>query len=692
MSVVPVRHSDITRGPKRGLKQTKSPIPDPIINRRDIDRSLLTTQCGICESIATFLWPPCDWSKLASVINMPFFFGSTCATHVEFIREVLGDRTLGPANPNLAWSINWRMEHRGEYTNTSWIDPGLPSRWKEKCEKHCDCSKSQFHLSLLPSNPSWFIDTKQNCLVPARRDMSYITLSYVWGDAQQYLTTRAAIEQLRQPGALCNDALGITQTIKDAMKITTLLKEQYLWVDTLCIVQDDETTKRVALENMSSIYANSAVTIVAADGPDANYGLRGIWKASLRPRNVVLRTFSLAPNRTVITLRSFRDYEGPASWHGRAWTFQEAIFSRRLLVFYKDGLHWECISSAPKHDSLSLRNLGNAKIGAHSFVEGNLSDLSEFARLVDEYNRRKLSFPEDVLQAFAGIATALRTTKFPGGFRSGLPVDFFDIGLLWNSYGTLTRRVRSKAGDNSPLPSWSWAGWSGSLDLSSWHMAMEYIEPFRNYGMFAVDGSLVQWKTHQTLGDEGIPIKSINFSASGAPGVELLPPWRYQYLGRGVYRFPIPRSEDNIAETSYQARFLSCGCNGARLLLAEPVMNITHASDRFSPTNFHCLRDKSGAWAGILQVHEPLETGYRSQIYDFNTAEVDIERDVETGVFPLPEYFCSERKERGWRYEFYNVLYIKWDSSGVAYRKGLGRVDREIWESLKHNNINLILG
>ena len=179
--------------------------------------------------------------------------------------------------------------------------------------------------------------------------------------------------------------------------------------------------------------------------------------------------------------------------------------------------------------------------------------------------------------------------------------------------------------------------------------------------MFAVDGSLVQWKTHQTLGDEGIPIKSINFSAmakdtisgitsilpagwekidaqndshrlgrvdlvsqSGAPGDELLPPWRYQYLGRGVYRFPIPRSEDNIADTSYQARFLSCGCNGARLLLAEPVMNITHASDRFSPTNFHCLHDKSGAWAGILQVHEPLETGYRSQIYDFNMAEVEL--------------------------------------------------------------------
>jgi len=745
---------------------------------------------------------------------------------VEFIREVLGDRTLGPANPDLAWSIKWIMEQRGfmtgvwtrhtsgrndrqlhflydndtierygvdddidddtnsadisdgigdgatdntdgvdvgdgledsidedtddstdyastsEFINTSWIDPGLPTRWKEKCEKRCACSKSQFHLSLPPSNPSWFIDTKQHCLVPACRDMSYITLSYVWGDAKQYLTTRADIEKLRQPGALCDDALGITQTIKDAMKITTLLKEQYLWVDTLCIVQDDETTKRVALENMSSIYANSAVTIVAADGPDANYGLRGIWRASLRPRNVVLRTFSLAPNRTVKTLRSFRNYEGPTSWHVRAWTLQEAMFSRRLLVFYKDGLHWECICSAPKHDSLSLHNLWNAPTGAYSFIESNLPDLSEFARLVDEYNIRKLSFPEDVLKAFAGIVTALRATKFPGGFRSGLPVDFFDIALLWNSYGTLIRRLRSKAEDNSPLPSWSWAGWTEPLDLSSWHMAMEYIEPFRGYGMLAVDGSLVQWKTHQSPGDEGIPIKSINFSAmaednisgitsilpagwekidahndshrlsridltsqSGAPGDELFPPWRYQYLGRGVYRFPIPRSEDNIAETSYQARFLSCRCNGARLLLAEPVTNITQASYRLTPTNLHCLRDKSGTWAGMLQIHEPLETIRGSQIYDSNMAEVELvaiscawayedsmERNIQTYVFPLPEYFCLERRRRGWRYEFYNVLYIEWDSSGVAYRKGIGRVDKEIWESLEHDNINLMLG
>ena len=134
-------------------------------------------------------------------------------------------------------------------------------------------------------------------------------------------------------------------------------------------------------------------------------------------------------------------------------------------------------------------------------------------------------------------------------------------------------------------------------------------------------------------------------------------------------------------------------------------MNIAQASDGFSPTNIHCLRDKSGAWAGILQLHEPLETVRRSQIYDSNMVEVELvaiscawayedgrERDIEAGVFTLPEYFCVERRRRGWRYEFYNVLYIEWDSSTVACRKGLGRVDKEVWESLEHDNVNLMLG
>lgn len=823
MGPIPFRSSDIVRRRPKGTQRAKSHGPRQITDRLEIDRFPLTTQCEICESISTYLWPPCDPSKLASVVHMPFFFASTCTTHIEFIREVLGDQAFGPANPNLPWSINWcemgggflscvwtncingnhsrqlkfayhkdHMEHygtddiinddtdrigasdgiddgtnddtdnigtgddiddgtnddtdyasTGDDTNALWIDPRLLSYWKENCEKRCACSKDQFHLNLPRSNPSWFIDTKQHCLVPACPNMSYVALSYVWGNAKQYLTTKAAIEQLGQPGALCEDALGITQVIKDAIRITPCLNERYLWVDTLCIVQDDETTKLAAIDNMCSIYANSAVTIIAADGLDANYGLRGIRRASLRPRSIVLRTFPLTPDRTVITGRSFFNYNSPTSWHRRAWTFQEAIFSRRLLIFYRDSLHWECIRSQPKHDSLGLGNLANSKTGLNEYIAGNLPDLSQFARLIYEYTQRRLSYPEDALRAFAGMATALRSTQFPGGFRSGLPVDFFHVALLWYSCGTLTRRVQSKIKDDCPLPSWSWAGWSGLLDLSCWHMAMEYIEPFRGYGMFAIDTSLVQWKTHQSLGDEGIPVKSIDFEAmaeytstvtsslpadwekidaldnrngsqrvdaivqSGAPSDELLPSCRYQYKGRGLFRYPVVGSEDNTASTNLYASFLSCRCNRARMLLAltEPVVNTIQASNALNLTNFHHVYEKSGAWAGILQILELPGTIIDSQIYGSIMAEIELvaissawayendntEHDPEIGLFILPEYFCSKRKRRGWRYEFYNVFWIEWDS-GVAYRRGLGRVDKEIWESLGHDNINLVLG
>ncbi|MCV5073228.1 HET domain-containing protein, partial [Escherichia coli] len=111
------------------------------------------------------------------------------------------------------------------------------------------------------------IDTTSNSLVQFHqhrlRDIPYVTLSYVWGTTQQAMLKRENLLRLQLPGSL----QGATpQTITDAMMFTSYMGYRYLWVDTLCIIQNDDADKMSQLQIMGDIYKNANFTIVAAAG------------------------------------------------------------------------------------------------------------------------------------------------------------------------------------------------------------------------------------------------------------------------------------------------------------------------------------------------------------------------------------------------------------------------------------------
>ena len=113
----------------------------------------------------------------------------------------------------------------------------------------------------------------------------YLALSYVWGKMPFIQLTKSNAEMLKRKGSLKEQKL--PRTIEDAINLVSLLDERYLWVDALCIVQDDIVSKMEQIAQMDRIYLCAALTIVSAGGTEANSGLSGFAPGSRRSEQTI---------------------------------------------------------------------------------------------------------------------------------------------------------------------------------------------------------------------------------------------------------------------------------------------------------------------------------------------------------------------------------------------------------------------
>ncbi|EHK50536.1 hypothetical protein TRIATDRAFT_210872, partial [Trichoderma atroviride IMI 206040] len=107
-------------------------------------------------------------------------------------------------------------------------------------------------------------------LVETACPLSYAALSYVWGPAAVFKTIRDNIDMLMQPGGL--PVSSFPKSIRDAMVLAKELGFRYIWVDSLCIIQDSAEDKVQQLRMMDCIYSRASLTIVAAAGSHADAG------------------------------------------------------------------------------------------------------------------------------------------------------------------------------------------------------------------------------------------------------------------------------------------------------------------------------------------------------------------------------------------------------------------------------------
>ncbi len=364
--------------------------------------------------------------------------------------------------------------------------------WIDSCDKnHKSCAFRPFsrqsnreHAMFVDSLPKRLIDLGGDSslahLVERRKisdkTVDYIALSYCWGPAANNLTTTK--DTLMQRESRIHELDGeLPQTLQHAFRLTRLLGIRYLWIDALCIVQDDAEEWEVEAAKMGLIYSNAFLVISAIISSHAGDNLfkdRGVDGIPHRVKGTML------PDNTgkdcTVYARKAIDHEIITScrtephrhWEenisvtfpllSRAWGFQERLLATRVVHFTPSELVWECQEArwcecgAVESAYYSSKNNMLA-----AFQECLLSDEKSEAmvrrmwrEIVKSYSRRRLTRGEDKLPALSGVARLLANATgddyVAGLWRSALPFD-----LLWRcDPSSPLRREKVRK------PSWSW--------------------------------------------------------------------------------------------------------------------------------------------------------------------------------------------------------------------------------------------
>lgn len=287
------------------------------------DEVLARTNCPLCHVIASaFRDGPVDQDNLHG-----------CHIHGNWNRIIdgLGNACLsiwltdrgGAASVELTVRI---VEHgrspsvgSGRMVNSPRVDFDLVKTWIGLCETSHDCKNVPLAATRAGRLPEGFmvIDVVENCLVKPDPSCRFFALSYVWGITAPFRTTTQNVDSLRMTGAIDRVRDELSPSVRDAIELVRKIGERFLWVDALCIQQDNSANLAANVEAMDSIYRHAALVIIIADDEVLAEGIPGM---SARPRHVNQYVFEVIPNLRVLARFNCFTYMRHARYRTRGWT------------------------------------------------------------------------------------------------------------------------------------------------------------------------------------------------------------------------------------------------------------------------------------------------------------------------------------------------------------------------------------
>lgn len=187
------------------------------------------------------------------------------------------------------------------------------------CEKgHVKCGDHGIR-SAIPLELKTFrlIDTVDQHLVETSISERYLTLSYVWGLDQNFRLCKGNLAHLMTTGSLANLQAKLPQTISDAITLVRSLGERYIWIDSLCLIKDDPDDMMNGIESMDTIYEQSFLAIVAANGDNADAGLPRVRPGASATCQIIEEVL---PGVRLALAYNPEDFLKKSKYYSRGWT------------------------------------------------------------------------------------------------------------------------------------------------------------------------------------------------------------------------------------------------------------------------------------------------------------------------------------------------------------------------------------
>lgn len=327
----------------------------------------------------------------------------------------------------------------------------------------------------------------------------WVALSHCWGNAVPIKTTTSTIDEFAEglPAQM-------PKTFADAIFVTRALGQRYLWIDSLCIIQDSSDDWMAESSLMNQVYSQALFTIVADAAEDSTSGFLQPPARQAKETSVVHYDLGAAAAendpacRGVVHVRERGELAFQLPYHDfressrseepicsklstRAWAFQERLLSPRTLHFGPSEMAWECralcsceCSATNERTSLVTSLLKGSIALQPSPLLQELStqqilrhlDNAWRADVVEEYTRLDLTVGTDRLHALAGVASRALSMRPGDQYIAGLWRNTLADGLSWythNAHASIRLPGKNAPPGWSSPPSWSWAGVSGKI-------------------------------------------------------------------------------------------------------------------------------------------------------------------------------------------------------------------------------------
>ncbi|EXK84690.1 hypothetical protein FOQG_11216 [Fusarium oxysporum f. sp. raphani 54005] len=335
----------------------------------------------------------------------------------------------------------------------------LATNWLDSCcQTHTNCRNSV--PGYKPTRLIEIIDTFHVRLVPPGslpvESVSYVAFSHCWGKVEAIKLLQSNLDIFHRGIKIRH----LPNSYQEAVQLCLQMGFKYIWIDSLCIIQDSLVDWTQEAKDMKRVYEHAIFNLCSATASDSS-GTSFVARRAdlLKPQRLRIHgeVFQLVcddllqDDITYCTLRS------------RAWVYQEWYLSKRSLILGSHQRWWHCkeqlaceiwpLGTPKANRGMWWREVQMLKESAPS---GDSNSMDAWSQHVEAYMRTKLTRETDHMVAFSGIVQSFgQSWQLTQDYLAGLWRCHLPAALLWKVTSSAQRSTTYTAA------SWSWASFAG---------------------------------------------------------------------------------------------------------------------------------------------------------------------------------------------------------------------------------------